>query len=87
VRTFDPNVWRSISRKYRTVARLPEDMDAHDALEQHNIELSNHMRRVGTPYHCVLSQYLRVYAIYDGMTESLTQEEYAQFRADGGRTA
>lgn len=44
---YDPKVWKSVSHKYRTVARLPDGMTGKEALQWANTEL----KKIHGAYH------------------------------------
>lgn len=84
IRTFDPQVWRSTSNKYRHVARLPEGMTAMQAMEKYFPE-----RYQG--YFTHLEQrarrdFLRMYSDkVEGCKAELTEAEWIRFKKEGGQ--
>lgn len=87
VRTFDPQTWFSTSNKYRTIARLPEGMTASEAFEKFEPErLEQLLVENEQRFHSTLNyNWLRMYAERHGCSETLTPQEFKQFKANGGR--
>lgn len=86
LREFDPEIWRSISSKYRTVARLPEGMTAVEALEKFYPDAHAELLRRLEIW--ARSEFLRMYASrHPSLTADLTPAEWQHFKKSGGFSA
>ena len=95
----DPKVWFQVSRKYRTVARLPEGMDGNEALvwgiQQHGVLFNDRVDRTehqvvwarGLSSRSAAAHFLRVYTGYEfskHLQQDLSREQFSAFRKAGG---
>jgi hypothetical protein len=95
LRVFDPKIWKSVSHKYRTLARLPEGMTGKQAVQwayEENIKLFGYCDK---PNECwseevAASDFMRCATSYPYAKHcqaELTVEEYRAFRKAGGQSA
>jgi hypothetical protein len=83
MRTFDPNIYKSVSNKYRHIAKLPDKKSGSEALKE--IDLSTYQNFLNQFEHNCESTFLRCYALkIKDLHETLTEEEYNYFRSHGG---
>lgn len=85
MRDFDPDVWKQTSRKYRHVARLPPGKTGIQALKDASPDECRRVEEL-LERQCA-AQYLRLYAAKEGFREELTEEEFENFKANGGEGA
>lgn len=83
---YDPAVWTSISRRYRTVARLPEGEDAETALRRAYLRRWGRLPAPVFREALALDNYLRNFAPPED-TRELTPAEWAAFLRAGGGSA
>lgn len=100
VSPYKKGVWFQTSRRYRSIARLPEGMTPQQALiwgmEGHNKHfkdpgISNHERKWAESLddRSASSQFMRVYSSYPfaaHCNKELTEEEFKAFRDAGGES-
>lgn len=95
VRFFDPKIWKSVSNKYRTVARLPEGMTGKQAVQWAHTEYEKLYGHGNEPNPCwsedaAASTFMRTYTCYqfaEHCQAELTRVEWDAFRRAGGQSA
>ena len=94
-RVFDPKIWKSVSHKYRTVARLPEGMTGKEAIAWAHAEYAktspfkNPLNPNWDERSCA-SHFMRCYTCYDFAKHcqaELTRAEWDAFKQAGGQSA
>ena len=75
--------YKQISRKHRTLAKLPDGMNGFEALQKVDPSLANHMK-AGFLESCA-DQYRRVYSRYDDNQIELSEPEFAEYLFQTGR--
>lgn len=94
-RVFDPKIWKSISNKYRTVARLPEGMTGKQAMKwahEEYAKIFEYQNPLNESWDERMSEghFLRVFTIYPFAKHcqaELTQAEWRAFKQAGGQSA
>lgn len=98
VSPYKKGVWFQVSRRYRTIARLPEGMTPQQALiggmEEHNkhfgdlgVSKQDREQVLSMQDHSAASQFLRVYTDFPStkyLQKELSEEEFQTFRDAGG---
>jgi len=77
--------YMQVSRKYRTIARLPPGKTAIEAMKE--LHPHAYQQVLEDIEQSAMRQYLRVYAHSDGNTLELTEEQFNAFRDAGGQSA
>ena len=91
---LDPKVWFQVSRKYRTVARLPEGMNGNEALvwgiKEHGISTRQDIKWAQSLSERDAGDYfLRCHTSYEyakHLLRTLSEAEFNAFKNAGGRT-
>lgn len=85
IREFDPAIWGSVSRRYRSVVRVPPGMTALEALQEF---APDEYRRVMEQHeHNALVSWMRGPASrHEGCHETLTEAEWIRFKKAGGES-
>jgi len=84
--------WKSISRRWCTIARLPAGLDGRQALALHDPDMANrthdrHPDRFIHPKAACEGSYMRLFADRDGNVRTLRTDEFRLFRKMGGQAA
>jgi hypothetical protein len=77
--------YMQVSRRYRTVARLPPGKTAIEAMKE--LHPRAYQQILDDIEQSAMRQYLRMYARGDGNTLELTEDQFNAFRAAGGQSA
>lgn len=82
---YDPAVWRGVSNKHRTVARLPEGMTGIEALKKYAPDEYDQLLEYIEQR--AANTYRRIYADKNGDVAILNQVEWDEFKNAGGESS